>query len=133
MKDHIWYAILPNKGNYVEDIGVGINSRHEHIITVLCNLGYLNYKKDKLIFIKNKWNSINAILNVPGGLQVTYTRGPNKVKLLFLCNNIPTYSGPSQQIKAKKVEKNITQEISFRITTIHAYVISCDHITKLYI
>ena len=49
MKDHIWYAILPNDDNCVEDIGSGSNHRHKHIITVLCRLGYLNYKKNKLI------------------------------------------------------------------------------------
>jgi hypothetical protein len=84
MKDHIWYAILPNDDNCVENIGSGRNHRHEHIITVLCRRGYLNYKKNKLIFIKNKWDDINTKFDVPGGLHVTYRRDLNKAKTFFL-------------------------------------------------
>ena len=52
MKEHIWYAILPNEYSYVDDIGVGSNHRHENAIVVLYHLGYLIDKKNKLIFLK---------------------------------------------------------------------------------
>ena len=55
----------------MDDIGVGSNHYHEHVIIVLCHLGYLIYKKNKLIFIKNEWDNMNMVFTIADGLCVT--------------------------------------------------------------
>lgn len=92
--------------------GMWMTDNYDRIVIVLCHLGFLMYKKNKLIFMK-KWGNINMVFTIAGGLHIASRRDVSNMRIFFLCKNIPTYPSPSKQIKAAKLRNDTVREIYF--------------------
>ena len=82
--EHVWYSILPNVCKYIKETSVDCNQRHSHIIIILCDLKFLEYKNNKLLFIKNIWDNVNNECHVVGGVHVTSSREDSGIQMWYV-------------------------------------------------
>ena len=60
-----------------------------------------------------KWDNINSGLISPRCIHFTSRREGSNVRMWYICRNIPTYKGPFQQFKVRKLYTSIATKMHF--------------------